>query len=175
MARVAYMEQSEMDDREALLQPEQDIMKKANGASLRNGEYRQLPSALYSVNINEKTESASTALSKINPSEGSENEFMTLAEAIKAVGFGWQQIRVIIICGLCFCTDSIEVGLLTFLQVEAKESFHLSDIQESTLTSVVFAGELIGALFWGPFADKFGRKRGSFFPAMMVAVSGVAR
>lgn len=100
---------------------------------------------------------------------------LSLSEAIERVGYGWQQIRVLVICGLCFCTDSIEVGLLTFLQVRAKEYFKLSDVEESTLTAVVFAGELIGALFWGPFADRCGRKRGSFFSASLVTAAGLAR
>lgn len=69
----------------------------------------------------------------------------------------------------------LEVGLLTFLQVKAREYFDLTDLEEATLTAVVFAGELIGALFWGPFADKYGRKLGSFFSASMVAISGVIR
>eukprot|EP00043_Microstomoeca_roanoka_P019501 m.220178 g.220178 ORF g.220178 m.220178 type:complete len:570 (-) comp17006_c2_seq15:199-1908(-) len=99
---------------------------------------------------------------------------VTLTEAFEKVGYGWQQLRVLIICGLCFCTDSIEVGLLSFLQVEAKDTFHLSDVAESTLSSVVFAGQLVGALFWGPFADKYGRKRGAFFPALLVTTAGLA-
>jgi len=30
----------------------------------------------------------------------------------------------------------------------------------ATITSAVFAGEMIGAFFWGPFADFFGRRKG---------------
>ncbi|EGD76225.1 hypothetical protein PTSG_00928 [Salpingoeca rosetta] len=99
---------------------------------------------------------------------------VSLPEAIDKIGYGRQQLRVLLICGLCFCTDSIEVGLLTFLQVEARNYFDLTDVEESTLTAVVFAGELLGAVFWGPFADRCGRKRGSFFPALLVTVAGLA-
>lgn len=34
----------------------------------------------------------------------------------------------------------------------------LSDTEVAAITSVVFAGELVGSMFWGPFADKYGRR-----------------
>tara|TARA_B100000614_G_C14330649_1_gene404562 strand:- start:102 stop:323 length:222 start_codon:yes stop_codon:yes gene_type:complete len=34
-------------------------------------------------------------------------QVLTIHEAFEKIGFGWQQIRVLLICGLCFCTDSI--------------------------------------------------------------------
>ncbi|EGD80247.1 hypothetical protein PTSG_10923 [Salpingoeca rosetta] len=99
---------------------------------------------------------------------------LTVPEAINRIGYGWQQIRVLLICGLCFCTDSIEIGLLTFLQVEAKHAFDLTDVEESTLSAVVFGGELFGSIFWGPMADRFGRRRAAFLPALMVTGAGLA-
>jgi hypothetical protein len=46
-------------------------------------------------------------------------------------------------------SDSIEVGLLSFLQIKAREEFDLSGNQEATLSAVVFAGELVGAMVFG--------------------------
>lgn len=42
---------------------------------------------------------------------------LTLDEMFKLVGHGAAQNRVLVVCGLCFMSDSIEVGLLSFLQV----------------------------------------------------------
>ena len=39
-------------------------------------------------------------------------------------------------------SDSIEVGLLSFLQIKAREEFNLSGTQEATLSAAVFAGEV---------------------------------
>lgn len=34
----------------------------------------------------------------------------------------------------------------------------LTGSEIASITSVVFAGELIGSMFWGPLADKYGRR-----------------
>eukprot|EP00049_Salpingoeca_infusionum_P002836 m.60408 g.60408 ORF g.60408 m.60408 type:complete len:644 (-) comp11815_c0_seq1:201-2132(-) len=101
-------------------------------------------------------------------------ETITMKEAFERIGFGWIQIRVLLICGLAFGSDSIEVGLLSFLQLEAKEEFGLTAKQESTLSAVVFLGELVGALLWGPLADIYGRKLCSFLTALTVTVAAIA-
>jgi MFS family permease len=34
----------------------------------------------------------------------------------------------------------------------------LTGSEIASITSVVFAGELVGSMFWGPLADKYGRR-----------------
>jgi hypothetical protein len=66
--------------------------------------------------------------------------------------------RLLIICGLAFMADAMEVSLLAFISTCADQDWNLTDSQVASITSVVFAGQLIGSIFWGPLADYYGRK-----------------
>jgi len=55
--------------------------------------------------------------------------------------------------------DAMEVSLLSFLSVCVGKEWTLSTTEMASITSVVFAGELLGALVWGRVADKYGRRR----------------
>ena len=74
--------------------------------------------------------------------------------AQERIGFGRAQYSVILVCGLCFMSDSIEIGMLSFLQSKATDEFDLDSFREALLSSVVFVGELLGALTFGPLADR---------------------
>eukprot|EP00038_Savillea_parva_P013164 m.209298 g.209298 ORF g.209298 m.209298 type:complete len:608 (-) comp24538_c0_seq1:107-1930(-) len=99
---------------------------------------------------------------------------IVLSDAYDAVGFGPAQYRVILVCGLCFMSDSIEIGLLSFLQHKAKDEFDLGPFREALLSSVVFVGEFIGACTLGPLADRYGRWRMSVVGAAFVGIMGLA-
>lgn len=60
--------------------------------------------------------------------------------------------------GMSFMADAMEVSLLSFISTCAGNSWGLSDAQIALIASVVFIGVLLGNLFWGPFADKYGRR-----------------
>eukprot|EP00041_Stephanoeca_diplocostata_P019343 m.416233 g.416233 ORF g.416233 m.416233 type:complete len:596 (-) comp21277_c1_seq6:136-1923(-) len=103
-----------------------------------------------------------------------ETTYITLSEGLDRVGHGMAQYRVALVCGLCFMSDSIEIGMLSFLQYKAKDEFDLTDTGEAILSSMVFIGELFGATVFGPFADKYGRWKGSVAAALFVAIMGLA-
>ena len=60
---------------------------------------------------------------------------------------------------MSFCLVRQEIHLLSFVSICAGNEWNLSNNEKASITSVVFAGELIGAYFWGPVADIFGRRR----------------
>lgn len=81
---------------------------------------------------------------------------------------------LLVICSLSFMTDAIEVNLLSYISPCAGADFNLSEQEQATVVSVVFAGQLIGSLFWGPFADHFGRRIAFFYAALLITLFSFA-
>eukprot|EP00930_Biecheleria_cincta_P084641 TRINITY_DN74092_c0_g1_i1.p1 TRINITY_DN74092_c0_g1~~TRINITY_DN74092_c0_g1_i1.p1 ORF type:complete len:356 (-),score=45.59 TRINITY_DN74092_c0_g1_i1:362-1429(-) len=96
----------------------------------------------------------------------------TLGEIYKAIGFGWFQWRLFLICGLGFMADSIEVGVISFLETEAEKQWDLRGFEKNALAIVVFAGEFLGSFLWGPLADRVGRKRSFIFSNIGLVLFG---
>ncbi|KAH9128152.1 hypothetical protein LEN26_002523 [Aphanomyces euteiches] len=99
---------------------------------------------------------------------------VSIHTALHMVGYGAFQQRLLLVSGLMFMADAVEVMLLSFLQVLVKKEWNLTYAQEAGITAAVFAGELPGALFWGFFADKYGRRLGFLLSAFCIAVFGIA-
>lgn len=94
-------------------------------------------------------------------------------QALEEVGYGWAQIKLYIICGLAFASDAMEVSLLSFMSQCAAADWDLTDAEMASIASVVFAGELVSALFWGPMADKYGRKICFVIACSMIFIAGL--
>jgi MFS family permease len=60
---------------------------------------------------------------------------------------------------MSFMADAMEVSLLSFISTCAGSDWGLSDSKIALIASVVFIGVLLGNLFWGPYADKYGRRQ----------------
>jgi len=65
-----------------------------------------------------------------------------------------------VLTGLNTMADAMESNLLTFVSLCAAAEWGLSNAQVATLAAVIFMGEIFGALFWGPWADRHGRRSG---------------
>lgn len=83
----------------------------------------------------------------------------TLADVYKEIGLGFYQWRLFVIAGLGFMADSIEVGVITFLEKEVEKVWEISGFEKNCLAIAVFAGEFAGCFVWGPLADRIGRKK----------------
>jgi len=81
---------------------------------------------------------------------------VTVDEAINDVGIGRAQYCMLVICGLSFCADAAEVTFLSFVTEVLKCEWSLTELQETYITSAVFAGQVFGAPSWGFFADHAG-------------------
>lgn len=97
---------------------------------------------------------------------------ITLDEVLESLPVSFFHYRLLIICGLAFMADAMEVSLLSYLSTCAGDEWNLSDSKRATITGVVFAGELFGSLFWGPIADKFGRKVSFLISCFLISGGG---
>jgi MFS family permease len=87
-------------------------------------------------------------------------ETYTTDDALTLMGFGRFQTLVLVYAGIGWVAESMELMLLSFLGPFIREEWNLSPENESMISSVVFAGMLLGACSWGFVSDKYGRRYG---------------
>ncbi|KAK9055292.1 hypothetical protein SSX86_026374 [Deinandra increscens subsp. villosa] len=97
----------------------------------------------------------------------------TLDEALVAVGFGKFQGWLIVYAGLGSIAEAMEVMILSFIGPSVRSEWNLSSTEESLITTVVFAGMLIGAYSWGFISDNFGRRKGLLSIAIVTSGASV--
>ncbi|CAN6298493.1 unnamed protein product [Urochloa humidicola] len=85
-------------------------------------------------------------------------ETYTTDDALTIMGFGKFQALVLAYAGMGWVAEAMEVMLLSFLGPVVREEWNVSPQDESLLSSVVFAGMLIGAFTWGLISDRYGRR-----------------
>ncbi|KAJ6863760.1 hypothetical protein NC652_040347 [Populus alba x Populus x berolinensis] len=83
----------------------------------------------------------------------------TLDDALDSAGFGKFQFLVLAYAGLGWFAEAMEIMILSFVGPAVKSQWNLSSTQESLLSTVVFAGMLVGAYSWGLFSDHCGRRQ----------------
>ncbi|XP_076910569.1 organic cation/carnitine transporter 7-like [Bidens hawaiensis] len=97
----------------------------------------------------------------------------TLDEALCAIGFGRFQVIVLAYSGLGWVAEAMEMMLLSFVGPAIQPEWGLSANQESMISTVAFAGMLVGAYSWGVVSDTFGRKKGFLGSAIITTIAGV--
>ena len=97
----------------------------------------------------------------------------SIDSVLESIPVGWFHYRLAIICGAAFMADSMEVTLLSYISTCAGDDWDLSDSEKATITSLVFAGALLGSLFWGRFADIYGRKMSFIAACIVISASGL--
>ncbi|KAB1213095.1 Organic cation/carnitine transporter 7 [Morella rubra] len=107
-----------------------------------------------------------------NEQMGDEAPRYTVDEALVTMGFGNFQILVLLYAGMGWVSEAMEVMLLSFLGSAVQSAWGLSSNEESLITSVVFAGMLVGAYSWGIVSDKHGRRKGFLITATVTAAAG---
>ncbi|KAL3533175.1 hypothetical protein ACH5RR_006696 [Cinchona calisaya] len=106
-----------------------------------------------------------------NNEDGHLDQMYTLDEALSVVGFGRFQVMVLCYAGLGSIAEAMEVMILSFVGPAVKSEWGLSSTQESLITTVVFAGMLVGAYSWGIISDYYGRRKGLVSVAVVTTIS----
>ena len=102
------------------------------------------------------------------------NGAVTVDEALESLPIGNFHYMLLLLCGVAFMADSMEISLLSFISICAGDEWNLSDAEIGSVIGAVFAGELAGSLLWGPVADKYGRRFAFMWAYGVITVSGVA-
>ncbi|XP_024535954.1 organic cation/carnitine transporter 7 [Selaginella moellendorffii] len=101
-----------------------------------------------------------------------EERVFTLDDAIESLGFGRFQCLILVYAGMSWMAEAMEMMLLSFVGPAVEQLWDLSPRQESAISSVVFAGMMIGAYSWGVLSDSKGRRIGFFATAVITFIAG---
>jgi putative MFS transporter len=85
---------------------------------------------------------------------------ITFEDAIEQAGFGRFQTKLMILCGLGWAADAMEVLLISFALPAISQEWNLTNPQRGLLSTAIFVGMLLGAWVWGRLSDLVGRKVG---------------
>ena len=89
---------------------------------------------------------------------GDPSSVHTVDEALSTIGFGNFQTVLLLYGALGWVAEAMELMILSFIGPVLQSEWGLSSSKESLISTVVFAGMLIGAYLWGHISDNWGRK-----------------
>lgn len=98
---------------------------------------------------------------------------LTLDEALNQVGFGKFQTKLMVLCGLGWAADAMEVMLIAFVMPAVAKEWGLTKTQTGSLGTAIFLGMLAGAWLWGRLSDVLGRKTGFIATVAVDSVFGL--
>ncbi|XP_061951383.1 organic cation/carnitine transporter 7-like [Populus nigra] len=114
----------------------------------------------YQPVVDDETSIPTSSSSSSSSRMGDEDQLVyTLDDALASAGFGKFQFLVLAYAGLGWFAEAMEIMILSFVGPAVKSQWNLSSTQESLLSTVVFAGMLVGAYSWGLFSDYCGRRQ----------------
>ncbi|XP_066583450.1 synaptic vesicle glycoprotein 2C-like [Prorops nasuta] len=80
-------------------------------------------------------------------------------EAIKACGYGKFHYCLLLLCGMMFLCVGLQNGINAYILPSAECDLRLSSEEKGLLNVAFLVGGVISSLFWGIYADAYGRKQ----------------
>ena len=115
----------------------------------------------------------------VNETQQTNDTEFKYEKALNLIGFGAFQWFLSIVCILANASDAIEILCISFVLPSAECDLDLSTTDKGYLSSVTFAGMMVGGYFWGTLADVSGRKKiliqALLFNALFAILSGFSR
>ncbi len=81
-------------------------------------------------------------------------ESYTVSQAIDLMGFGPYQLGLSCIMGMAFVADAMEMMILGVLAPALHCHWHISQVQQASLTTVVFLGKILSTTFYYSTVNK---------------------
>ncbi|KAG9153504.1 hypothetical protein Leryth_019783 [Lithospermum erythrorhizon] len=101
---------------------------------------------------------------------GDLSDGFSVDEALSSMGFGYFHVVALLYAGVGWASNAMALTLLSIIGPAVKSEWGLSSNQESMITTVVFAGTLVGAYFFGYVSDAYGRRTSSM--SLITCVGG---
>jgi putative MFS transporter len=98
---------------------------------------------------------------------------ISLDQAVDQIGMGRFQRKLLILCGMGWAADAMEVLLIAFAVPAIAEEWGLSVAQKGLLSTAIFIGMLAGAWLWGRISDLIGRKTGFISTVAIDSIFGL--
>ncbi|PRR69286.1 MFS transporter [Neomoorella humiferrea] len=84
---------------------------------------------------------------------------MSIARRLETLPLGPFHYRLLLICGIGWLFDAMDVGLISFVLPAVGGEWHLTAAQMGALGSIGLLGMGLGAVFGGALSDRLGRKK----------------
>lgn len=88
------------------------------------------------------------------------NQGNTVNDVIEKLKLTNTHYYIVVIAALGFMFDSFDTYIVSYAMPSIIKEWHIDNVTIGLLSSAGLAGMFLGAIFWGPFTDRMGRKAG---------------